>query len=354
MQIGLLGLPQSGKKTLLRLLTTVDASVLAGNGAVPGVCQVRDPRVDKLTELYRPAKVTRATIQYLLLPDLTKDSAKNQELFNAILQVDVLAAVIRAFADDTVFHLDGSVDPGRDLDLILSELLLHDLIFIEKRLERIEKESKGRGGADRSREAALLTRLQEPLNQNVPLRAVTLNADEQKLLSGTPLLSRKPLLVILNVGEGEVRDRRPADAIAQRAAGQRVHVVQVSAKIEEELAALDPAERPAFLTELGIAEPAIDGLTRVSYEALGLISYFTVGTDEVRAWTVRRGAAAPEAGRVIHSDIERGFIRAELMKYEDLIRLGSEQAVAGAGKAYLKGKEYMVEDGDILSFRFSV
>lgn len=354
MQIGLLGLPQSGKKTLLRLLTKVDASAAAGTGPVPGVCEVRDPRVDQLTDLYRPKKVTRATIQYLLLPDLTKDSAKNQELFHAILQVDVLAAVIRTFADDTVFHLDGSVDPGRDLDLILSELLLHDLIFIEKRLERIAKEAKGRAAQDRSQEVALLNRLQEPLNQNIPLRTLTLTANEEKLLSGAPLLTRKPLLVILNMGEGDVRDHRIAEQIAARTAAQQLHVVQVSAKIEEELAALEAAERPAFLKELGIGEPAIDGLTRVSYEALGLISYFTVGADEVRAWTVRRGASAPEAGRVIHSDIERGFIRAELMKYNDLISLGTEQAVAGAGKAYLKGKEYVVEDGDILNFRFSV
>jgi ribosome-binding ATPase len=354
MQIGLLGLPQSGKKTLLRLLTKVDASAAAGTGPVPGVCEVRDPRVDELSGLYKPKKVTRATIQYLLLPDLTKDSAKNQELFRAILQVDVLAVVIRAFADDTVFHVDGSVNPGRDLDLILSELLLNDMIFIEKRLERIAKEARGRAAQDRSQEIALLNRLQEPLNQSIPLRTLTLTPDEEKLLSGGPLLTRKPLLVILNVGDGEVGDRRIADELAGRTAAQRLHVVQVSAKIEEELAALDPAERPAFLKELGIREPAIDGLTRVSYEALGLISYFTVGVDEVRAWTVRRGAAAPEAGRAIHSDIERGFIRAELMKYNDLMSLGTEQAVASAGKAYLKGKEYVVEDGDILNFRFSV
>jgi GTP-binding protein YchF len=356
MHIGLVGLPQAGKKTLLRLLTRVDAAAASpSNGVVPGVCPVRDPRVDRLAALYNPKKVTPATIQYLLMPDLTKDSAKNQELFKALLNADVLAAVVRAFRDDTVFHLEGSVDPLRDIEMVLAELILHDLLFIEKRLERIAKERTQRGGADRAKEETLLKRLQAGLNESVPLRTLELRADEQQLLSGTPLLTRKPLLLILNVGEDDVRDRRLAEDVARRYTAQRVHVVQVSAKIEEELAALeDPAERAAFLTELGIAESAIDGLTRVSYDALGLISYFTVGADEVRAWTVRRGAAASEAGRVIHSDIERGFIRAELIKYGDLLALGSEQAVAGAGKAYLKGKDYVVEDGDILNFRFSV
>ena len=356
MHIGLVGLPQAGKKTLLRLLTRVDAlSASPSNGAVPGVCPVRDPRVERLAALYNPKKTTPATIQYLLMPDVTKDSAKNQELFRALLNVDVLAAVVRAFRDDTVFHLEGSVDPLRDIDMVLAELILHDLLFIEKRLERIAKERTQRGGADRAKEEALLKRLQEHLNGNLPLRTLALGDDEQKLLSGAPLLSRKPLLLILNVGEDDVRQRQLVDEVARRYAAQRVHLVQVSAKIEEELAALeDPAERGAFLNELGIAESAIDALTRVSYDALGLISYFTVGADEVRAWTVRRGAAAPEAGGVIHSDIERGFIRAELMRVEDLLALGSEQAVASAGKAHLKGKEYIVEDGDILNFRFSV
>ena len=356
MHVGLVGLPQSGKKTLLRLLTRVDAASAATNGAaVPGVCQVRDPRVDRLAALYQPNKVTPATIHYLLMPDLTKDSAKNQELLRSLINVDVLAAVVRVFQDDSVFHLEGAVDPLRDIDAILAELVLNDLLFVEKRLERIAKEKTQRGGADRAKEEALLESFQARLNDSLPLRTIPLSPEDRKLLGGAPLLSRKPLILILNMGEDDVRDRRLAEAVSARWAAQRVHVVQVSAKIEEELAALeDPAERQAFLNELGIAESAIDGLTRVSYEALGLISYFTVGQDEVRAWTVRRGAAAPEAGGAIHSDIERGFIRAELIKYDDLLSLGSEQAVASAGKAHLKGKDYVVEDGDILNFRFSV
>jgi len=357
MHSGLIGLPQAGKKTLLRLLTRVDAQTSAPSqgGVVPGVCPVRDPRVERLAAMYRPQKVTLATIQYLLMPDLTKDSAKNQELFKALLLVDLLGVVIRAFDDDTVFHLEGSVDPLRDLEMVQAELLLHDLLFVEKRLERLAKESARRRGLDRAPEQAWLTRLQGHLNENAPLRTLALGPEEEKLLSGAPLLTRKPLLVILNVGEAQARDPRALNEVQERAAAWRAHVIQVSAKIEEELSQLDdPTERAAFLAELGIAEPAIDGLTRVSYEALGLISYFTVGSDEVRAWTVRRGASAAEAAGVIHSDLERGFIRAELITYHDLMALGSEQAVAGAGKAHLKGKDYVVEDGDILNFRFNV
>ena len=358
MHIGLIGFPQSGKRTLLRLLTGVDATAASGSGngqAVPGICPVRDPRVERLAAMYQPKKVTSATIQYLLMSDLTKDSAANQELLKAMERVDVLAHVVRAFVDDTVFHLEGSVDPLRDIDTVQAELILNDLLFLEKRLERIAKEQTRRGGVDRSKEQALLTKLQAHLNAQQPLRTLPIGPDDAKLLSGALLLSHKPFLIILNVGEDEIRDRRLLEQVRQRAADQRIHVVQVSAKIEEELSQLtDPVERQAFLKELGIAEPAIDGLTRVSYEALGLISYFTVGADEVRAWTVRRGASAAEAGGTIHSDIERGFIRAELIKYADLITLGSEQAVASAGKLHLKGKEYVVEDGDILNFRFNV
>ena len=366
MQVALIGLPQSGKKTLLRLLTQVDARALPPNagGAVPGICPVRDPRMDRLAAMYKPKRLTPATIQYLLLPDLTKDSTGNQALLNALALIDVVGVVIRAFADEAVFHLEGSVDPLRDVDTVQAELILNDLLFVEKRLERMAKETARRGGpaparggpsTDRSKEHALLTVLQSHLNANLPLRTLALLPDDAALLSGAPLLTRKPLLIIFNVGEDRLQDRSLPDALAQRYAEHRLHVVQLSAKIEEELSALeDPVERAAFLKELGVTEPAIDRLTRVSYAALGLISYFTVGADEVRAWTLRRGASAAEAGGVIHSDIERGFIRAEQMRYDDLMALGSEQAVAGAGKAHLKGKAYVVEDGDILNFRFNV
>ena len=357
MHIGLIGLPQSGKKTLLRLLTGVDAHAATASqeGLVPGICSVRDPRLERLAAMYHPQKLTPATIQYLLMPDLTNDSAKNQELFKALAHVDVVAAVIRAFADDTVFHLEGSVNPHRDLTMVQTELLLNDLLFVEKRLERLAKEQARRSGVDRAAERELLATLQAALNDGAALRTLTLGPEQPKLLSGAPLLTSKPLLVILNVGETQVRELRAVEELKATAGSKDFHAVRVSAKIEEELSQLnDPTERAAFLKELGIVESAIDGLTRVSYDALGLISYFTVGTDEVRAWTVRRGASAAAAARIIHSDLERGFIRAELIKYDDLMALGSEHAVANSGKAYLKGRDYLVEDGDILNFRFNV
>ncbi len=357
MQIGLVGFPQTGKKTLLKLLTGVDARAAApaNEGPIPGICAVKDPRLERLAALYRPQKLTPATIQYLLLPDLTKESTTNQQLLNALALVDVLALVVRAFADDTVFHLDGSVDPQRDLEAMLGELLLNDLLFVEKRLERFAKDASRRNPADRLQEQTLFSRLQAHLNDNQPLRTLSLEREDVKRLSGAALLTRKPLLVILNVSEDRLSDRQLLEQTEQRLSAHGARAVQLSAKIEEELVHLDdPTERAAFLQALGITEPAIDQLTRVSYETLGLISYFTVGADEVRAWTVRRGASAAEAGGAIHSDIERGFIRAELIKYGDLIGLGSEQAVAAAGKALLKGKDYVVEDGDILNFRFNV
>ncbi len=357
MHIGLIGLPQAGKKTLLRLLTGVDARALAptNGGGIPGVCPVRDPRMDRLASMYRPKKVTPATVQCLLMPDMTKDSAKNQELLKALQLVDVLGLLVRAFTDETIFHLEGSVDPLRDIETVHAELILNDLLFIEKRLERLEKEQGKRAGVDRTKERALCAKLQAHLEGGVPLRTLALDPDERKLLSGVLLLTRKPLLIILNVDEGALQDPHLLAEVQRRYERHGLHLVQVSAKIEEELAELeDPAERAAFLRDLGIEESAVDRLTRMCFEALGLIAYFTVGADEVRAWTVRRGASAAEAGGAIHSDIERGFIRAELIKYDDLIALGTEQAVASAGKLQLKGKEYIVEDGDILNFRFNV
>lgn len=357
MQIGLIGLPQAGKKTLLRLLTKVEAAAISASngGAVPGICPVRDPRMDRLAAMYKPKKVTPATVQCLLMPDVTKDSAKNQELLKALQLVDVFGLVVRAFADETVFHLEGSVDPLRDIETIHTELILNDLLVVEKRLERLAKEAAKRSGTDRSKDQALFARLQAHLNEQAPLRTMALSAEDEKLLSGIVLLTRKPLIVILNVGEDALHDQRLSDEVRSRYAAHQIHRVHVSAKIEEELSQIDdPAERDAFLKDLGIAESAVDRLTRVGFDALGLIAYFTVGADEVRAWTLRRGSSAAKAGGVIHSDIERGFIRAELIKYDDLMTLGSEQAVAGAGKLQLKSKEYVVEDGDILNFRFNV
>ena len=355
MQIGLIGFPQVGKRTLFRLLTGVDVRTAPQNGPAIGLSNVRDPRMDRLNTMYQPKKLTPATIQYVLLPDMTQDSASNQQLLQAMEKADAIAHVVRAFQDDSVFHLEGSVDPMRDVARMHGELILNDLLFVEKRLERLAKELARSNDDVKRRDQALMERCRARLEQELPLRGMVCAAEEQKALANYPLLTRKAVLIVLNVGEGEIAQTELMPQVRARFPGQDVGVVQVSAKIEEELSQLeDPKEREAFLKDLGIREPALDQLTRVSHATLGLIVYFTVGNDEVRAWTVRRGAAAPEAGGAIHSDITRGFIRAELMKFDDLTGLGSEVAVQQAGKAQLKGKDYVVEDGDILNFRFSV
>ena len=383
MQIGLIGFPQVGKRTLFRLLTGVDTAATPPNGPVIGISPVRDARVDRLAALYHPQKTTPATIQYLLLPDMTQDSTSNQQLFKAIEKVDAIAHVVRAFSDDSVFHLEGSVDPLRDIARMHAELILNDLLFVEKRLERLQKELARTNDEAKKKEQALMERCRAHLEQELPLRGLACSPEEQRALANYPFLTRKAVLIVLNVGEDAIGDTALIERVRDRFKGQGVGVapppacgsrseplpqaappvgghagggvVQVSAKIEEELAQLDDAdERAAFLKELGIRESALDQLTRVSHQTLGLIVYFTVGEDEVRAWTIRRGASAPEAGGAIHSDITRGFIRAELIKFDDLLALGSEAAVQRVGKAQLKGKDYVVEDGDILNFRFSV
>ena len=355
MQIGIIGFPQTGKRTLFRLLTGVDTNAAPQNGPAVGISNVRDPRMDRLVGLYHPKKTTPTTIQYLLLPDMTQDSAGNQQLLKAIEKVDAIAHVVRAFANDAVFHLEGSVDALRDVNHMHAELILNDLIFVEKRLERLQKELVRTNDEVKRKDQALMERCRAHLDQELPLRTMAGgSAEEERALANYPLLTRKPVLIVLNVSEDAINDATLIAQVQERFKGQGVGVVQVSAKIEEELSQLDAAEREAFLKDLGIRESALDQLTRVSHQTLGLIAYFTVGEDEVRAWTIRRGALAPEAGGAIHTDIARGFIRAELIKFDDLMRLGSEAAVQQSGKAQLKGKDYLVEDGDILNFRFSV
>lgn len=345
MQIGLVGFPQSGKKTLFRLLTGADPAK-----AQTAIAAVRDPRLTKLTEMYQPVKVTPATIQYSLLPDLTKNSQDNQEFFKGLALVDAIGIVVRAFEDETVFHIDGSVDPMRDLQAIQSEFLLNDLLFVEKRIERLNKELARKINDAQKRELDLMSRCKEHLDQEKPLSAMAWSDEDQKKVSGYSFLTRKTLLAILNVSENRISDHFLFSQIKQRY--PHAGIAQVSAKIEEELSVLeDPKEKEAFLKDLGIKESALDQLTKVSYQSLGLMSYFTVGQDEVRAWTVKIHSTAPQAAGAIHSDLERTFIRAEQMSYQELITLESEEAVRKAGKYHLRGKEYIVEDGDILSFR---
>lgn len=353
MNIGIIGLPQTGKKTLFRLLT--GRSVTDQSGVHVGTADIIDPRFDVLVDLYRPRKQVRAKIDFVLVPKLEKDAILKGDIFKDIVDTDAICHVVRAFQDNSIYHTHGSVDPVRDITMVNGELLLQDLLFVEKRLERLEAQLKKTKNEHQHREHELLVKMKAHLEAERPLRLLSLSAEEEMLVRSYPFITRKEMIVLLNIGDQDLHSDELARRCAATCVSEKVEIMQVSAKIESEIAALEsPAERAEFLQELGIAEPALGILTRLCLNALGLISFFTVGEDEVRQWLVRRGAHAPDAAGVIHTDLQRGFIRAEVMKYEELVAHKNEAALKAAGKVYLKGKDYTVEDGDILNIRFKV
>ena len=360
MEIGIIGLPQTGKKTLFKLLTdSVSADEQSGHHATKkpniGLSKVHDDRLLKLAAKYNPRAVTPALIKYLLLPGLSKNSQENREALKAISTVDAICHVVRAFNDETVFHVDGTMDPLRDISYVQSELLLADLIFSEGRIERLEKELKRKNEPAREKELQLMRSVVEHLSGEKPLRLMPLSDEDKKVLNAYPLLTRKNMIVALNVHENDLASDALLRRVEAACSDDAIHCVQVSLKIEEELAAIENDEdRMTFCSELGITRSALEKITRLSYEALDRISFFTVGEDEVRAWTSPCNVSAPQAGGAIHSDIERGFIRAEHMHFDDLISCGSEQKVKETGRLSLKGKDYQVQDGDILNFLFNV
>ncbi len=355
MKLGLVGFPQVGKRTLFRLLTGKGPNSEGKKGNILGLAKVRDVRFDRLVEIYAPRQETPAQIEFLLLPDLDQQADRNDAVLRGLEQVDVVCHLVRTFQDDTVFHIHGTVDPRRDIRLFNDELQLNDLLFIEKRLERLKKEENQKKDVQKKAiERDLLTRMKAHLETGRFLRNFSLAEAEEKLISSYPLLTRKAALIILNVGEDGLGDENLLETLKETFREQGFQWIAVSAKIEQELCQLDAAERQTFLEELQLDQPALDRLTMLCYKTLGLISFFTVGPDEVRAWTDRQGSLAPQAAGVIHSDFERGFIRAEVMKYQDLIKLGSEQKVKEVGKYMQKGRDYVVEDGDIINFLFNV
>lgn len=351
MKLGLIGLPQVGKKTLFSLLTGQQAG--SGKGNV-GLATVRDARFDRLVAMYRPKKETPAQMEFVLLPDLDAQAERNAEVFKGLEKVDVICYLARAFEDDTVFHIHGSVNARRDIQAFWDELLLSDQIFVEKRLERLAKEQRQKDAQKAAAEQALMARMQEHLEKGLPLSRLALTGDERKLIGSYPFLTFKAVMVIVNVGENQIGDDALLSELAGAFADQGFDWIAISARIEAEISQLEDDERTAFLEGLGIEQPALDRLTLRCYEALGLVSYFTVGEDEVRAWTIRKGSLAPRAGGAIHGDIERGFIRAEVMHYDDLVALGDEQKVKAAGKLVQKGKDAEIVDGDIAHFLFKV
>jgi GTP-binding protein YchF len=362
MQIAIIGLPNSTKTTIFNALTRSSVETAAFSSgkfeANTGIVDVPDDRVDILSRLFNPRKTTYAKVTYVDIAGLAKgvsEGGLSGPLLNTISQSDALLHVVRAFEDPTVPHVEGSVDPRRDMDILDMELLLSDQIIVERRMERLQAQA-GKGNDPRLRaandaEMALFTRLHETLDAGVPLRDIDLTADEIKSLRGYGLLTLKPVLVVLNVGE------EPADAALDALLDYRHRHTTVSAiqgRLEMELAQLDPAEAAEYLAEYGITEPGLRRVIRLSYSLLGLQSFFTVGEDEVRAWTIPVGAPAVEAAGVIHSDLSKGFIRAEVVSYEALTEAGGMVAARGKGLVRLEGKDYIVRDGDIMHVRFNV
>lgn len=355
MRVGLIGLPNVGKKTLFGILTGEPVVVLGGQEEVKfGAAKIRDARFDRLVEMYRPAKSVPATLDLVLLPKFDKETIQSGECLKAVEKCDALVHIVRVFEDDTVFHVEGSVNPLRDIENVFTELILSDLILVEKRLERIEKEAKVKGDPKILRERDILVQMKTLLDQNQPLMKFELSQDDRKLMSTYQFLTRRPLIIVLNVNDDKIADSSLLKTVEEKYRGDGTRVMQISAKIESEISSLSPEEREVFLQDLKIAEPALNILSRLCFEALGLMSFFTVGEDEVRQWTTRRCSTAPQAAGAIHSDLERGFIRAEIMKTEELFAAGDEAKLKEAGRLYLKGKDYVVEDGDIMHVRFNV
>lgn len=353
MKLGIIGFPQSGKKTLFHILTGSPAT--NASSAEVGIADILDSRFDTLARMYEPRKETRAKINIELLPDIDPDSLREGAIFKNIADTDALCCVIRAFKNETVYHIKGSVEPERDLSTISTELLLHDHLFAEKRLERIAQSKKKSLKINTEKEEALMHRFCSHLDAGFPLRTAEISSEEAAIIASYPFITRKQTIIALNADEKALSDPGFLETYKNTFATQNFIFLKISALLESEIAGLEsPEERNEFMQSAGIKEPSINLLTRACMEALGLISFFTVGKDEVRQWLVRKGSTAPEAGRAIHSDIERGFIRAEVIKYEDLVALQSEDAVKKAGKLFIMGKDYIVEDGDIISFRFNV
>jgi GTP-binding protein YchF len=359
MRLGIIGLPNSGKTTIFNALTGSNMETGAAAGGRfelhTAVVNVPDPRVDKLSAMYKPKKTTYTQVTYVDIAGLDKgvgEGGIKGQFRNELAQVDGFLHVVRAFDDPSVPHPYETVDPARDVEILDNEFLLTDLVAIEGRLERIQAEirTKGRNVSQNvAGEGELLEAMKAHLEAEKPLRDFDLTPEQEKGLRGYGFLSLKPVLIVLNMGD-EAKD--PASLLTYEHRDSRV--VGLQGKIEAEIAQLDPEDAEMFMGEYGITELSANKVIRLSYELLAIQSFFTVGEDEVRAWSVPIGATAPEAAGVIHSDLQKGFIRAEVMAYEDLIAGGSEAALKASGKFRLEGKDYVVKDGDIVHIRFNV
>jgi GTP-binding protein YchF len=358
MRIGLFGFPETGKSTLFSLLTGAPAPVHGAREEVRiGVARVPDRRLDRLTEMYHPKKHTPATVEYMDIVGVEKGEAADVLPLDQLRTAEALAHVVRGFRDESIPHVEGLPDPARDVSTMETELILADHTIATRRLEKVELAVKKIHRDDDRKELEILKKCIEALEREIPLRNLEFPEDEMRRLRGFTFLSLKPLLVVVNADEADARllaGGAAAFGLADLEGKPATTVVTLSARIEGEIAQLDPADAAAFRSDLGIAEPALDRMIRGSYRLLGRISFFTVGDDECRAWTIRAGTPARSAAGTVHSDMERGFIRAELCAYDDLVAAGTWAACRDRGTLRLEGKDYVVRDGDVINFRFGV